>query len=150
MELIVFVGLQASGKTTFYVRRFLDTHVRVSLDQLRTRPREQRFFDLCLETRQPVVVDNTNPTKAERRRYVEPAKAAGYAVHCYFFQSRVADCIERNESRPEAVRVPRVGVLGTSARLELPSQDEGLDVMKFVSIAADGGFAVEDWRDEVR
>ena len=98
----------------------------------------------------PVVVDNTNPTKAERRRYVDAAKAAGYAVHCYFFQSRVADCIARNESRPEAVRIPRVGVLGTSSRLEIPTQDEGLDVMKFVSIAAGGAFDVQEWRNEVR
>jgi predicted kinase len=150
MELILFVGLQASGKTTFYVERFLNTHARISLDQLRTRAREKRFFDLCLETRMPVVVDNTNPTKVERRRYVDAAKAAGYDVHCYFFQSRVAECVERNESRPEAVRVPRVGLLGTSSRLEIPSRDEGLDVMKFVSIAAGGGFHVEEWRDEVR
>ena len=149
-KVIALYGANASGKTTFYVERFLNTHARISLDQLRTRAREKRFFDLCLETRMPVVVDNTNPTKAERGRYVDAAKAAGYDVHCYFFQSRVAECIERNESRPEAGRVPRVGLLGTSPRLEIPSRDEGFNVMKFISIAAGGGFDVEDWRDEVR
>ena len=150
MELLLFVGLQASGKTSFYVERFLNTHARVSLDQLRTRHREKRFLGVCLETQMPVVVDNTNPTKEERRPYIDAAKAAGYAVHLYFFQSRVAECVERNEARPEAARIPRLGVLGTSSRLEIPSRDEGFDVMKFVRIAASGGFVVEEWRDEVR
>jgi predicted kinase len=150
MELLLFVGLQASGKTSFYVERFLNTHARVSLDQLRTRHREKRFLDVCLETQMPVVVDNTNPTKDERRRYVEAAKAAGCAVHLYFFQSRVAECVGRNEARPEEARVPRLGLLGTSSRLEIPSRDEGFDVMKFVRISAGGGFDVEEWRDEVR
>ena len=34
MQLIVFTGVQASGKTTFYLRHFLPTHLRLSLDQL--------------------------------------------------------------------------------------------------------------------
>lgn len=150
MELLLFVGLQASGKTSFYVERFMNTHARVSLDQLRTRHREKRFLDVCLERQMPVVVDNTNPTKEERRPYIDAAKAAGYAVHLYFFRSRIAECVERNEARPEEARVPRLGVLGTSSRLEIPSRDEGFDVMRFVRIAAGGGFDVEEWRDEVR
>jgi predicted kinase len=150
MELILFVGLQASGKTSFYVERFLHSHARVSLDLLRTRPRERKFLELCLATRMPVVVDNTNPTRADRLRYVDPAKAAGYAVHLYFFRSRVAECIARNEGRAGKARVPRIALLGTSKRLEVPSPDEGFDVMRFVTIADGGGFTVEDWRDEVR
>jgi predicted kinase len=56
MEAVVLIGIQASGKTTFYQQRFFATHVRISLDLLRTRE-QQRF-----------VVDNTNITAAERAR----------------------------------------------------------------------------------
>jgi predicted kinase len=80
MEAIVLCGIQGSGKTTFYRERFLDTHVRVAMDLLRTRAREQAFLELCLRTQQRFVVDNTNPTAADRRRYVEPARAAGFRV----------------------------------------------------------------------
>jgi predicted kinase len=59
MEAIVLCGVQASGKTTLYRDRFLATHVRISMDLLRTRAREAAFLALCLETRQPLVVDNT-------------------------------------------------------------------------------------------
>lgn len=149
MELVLFVGLQATGKTSFYVNRFLGSHAHVSLDVLRTRYRERRFLEVCLQTRMPVVIDNTNPTKAERGRYVTEAKAAGFAVHLYFFRSRVAECLERNSARSTDLRVPARAVLATSARLEVPSRDEGFDVMRFVSLAPGGGFVVEEWRDEV-
>jgi predicted kinase len=32
MELVIFIGLQASGKSTFYHERFARTHVHVSKD----------------------------------------------------------------------------------------------------------------------
>jgi predicted kinase len=30
MEAVILVGIQASGKSTFYAQRFFDTHVRIS------------------------------------------------------------------------------------------------------------------------
>lgn len=32
MEAVIFVGIQASGKTSFYLERFFETHVRISRD----------------------------------------------------------------------------------------------------------------------
>ena len=52
MEAVVLCGVQGSGKTTLYRDRFLDTHVRVSLDLLGTRTREAAFLRVCLETRE--------------------------------------------------------------------------------------------------
>src|SRR4026208_1577509 len=69
---VVRGGVQGSGKTTLYRDRWLETHVRVAMDLLRTRARERAFLELCLSTRQPFVVDATNPTPADRRRYVGP------------------------------------------------------------------------------
>jgi predicted kinase len=69
MEMILFIGMQASGKSTFYKERFFDSHVRISMDLLRTRNRERIFIQTCLSTQQRLVVDNTNPTRAERARY---------------------------------------------------------------------------------
>src|SRR4051812_8782542 len=37
MEAVILIGIQGSGKSTFYRERFFDTHVRVSLDLLKTR-----------------------------------------------------------------------------------------------------------------
>ncbi|MCB9352743.1 MAG: ATP-binding protein, partial [Lewinellaceae bacterium] len=32
MEGILFIGIQASGKSTFYKERFFNSHLRISLD----------------------------------------------------------------------------------------------------------------------
>jgi predicted kinase len=33
---LLFIGIRGSGKTTFFRERFFETHVRISLDLLRT------------------------------------------------------------------------------------------------------------------
>lgn len=148
MEAVVFVGLQGAGKSTFYKDRFFATHVRVNLDMLKTRHREKRLVQACIETGQPFVVDNTNPTRAERAVYVRAAKDAGFRVVGFYFQSRVEDCKRRNDQRPADQQVPLKGILGTAGRMELPTRDEGFDALYYVRI--DGGsFVVEEWSDEV-
>lgn len=149
MEAVIFVGLQGAGKSTFYGDRFATTHVRINLDMLKTRHRERRFLDVCIETFQPFVVDNTNPTIAERQAYIGVAKQAGFRVKGYYFQSRVEDCIRRNELRAANQRVPVKGILGAAGRLQLPNMDEGFDELYYVRIAEPDGFVVEEWRDEV-
>jgi predicted kinase len=40
MQAIIFMGIQACGKSTFYHHKFALTHVRINLDMLKTRHRE--------------------------------------------------------------------------------------------------------------
>lgn len=148
MEGVVFVGIQGSGKSSFFKERFFSTHVRISLDLLKTRHREQRFLDACLGTEQRFVIDNTNPTRDERVRYIEAAKTARYAVVGYYFQSKVEDCLRRNSGRTEPERVPEVAILSTAKKLELPTLDERFDQLFYVRLE-DGRSVVEEWRDEV-
>lgn len=149
MEAILFAGLQAAGKSSFYRERFFATHLRINLDMLKTRPREGRLLRFCLETRTRFVVDNTNPTREDRRRYIVPAQEAGFRIVGYYFQSRLEDCQRRNQQRAAPWQVPPAGLFGTHARLELPRYEEGFDELHYVKIAADGGFLVEGWTDEV-
>ncbi len=150
MELVLFIGIQATGKSSFYKERFYRTHVRVNYDMLKTRHREELLFNSCLEGKTKCVVDNTNLTREERARYIAPAKAAGFSVAGYFFESRVADAIRRNSERPPDERVPDKGILGGSGRLELPSRSEGFDRLFFVRFNGANGFEVKEWKDEIR
>ena len=138
MECVIFVGVQASGKSAFFKARFADTHVRLNLDMLKTRTREKRFFELCLETNQACVIDNTNPTLADRARYIAAAKARGFRLIGYFFDVPVRDALARNAKREAGQRVPAPGVLGTAKRLQRPTFAEGFDELHCVSFAEDG------------
>lgn len=148
MQAIIFCGIQATGKSTFYKERFFNSHIRVSLDLLNTRHREGRLLQLCLDTQARFVVDNTNPTAAERARYIAPAKAAGYRVVGYYFQSVARVAVVRNRQRPAAEQVPDVGIFGAAGRLQLPTWAEGFDELYYVRITPDGGFVVEPWQTE--
>jgi predicted kinase len=149
VEAVIFTGLPGAGKSTFYRERFFTTHVRLNLDMLQTRHRERRLLQACLDTRQPFVVDNTNPARADRQVYLEAAKQAGFRVVGYYFQSKVEDCQRRNAQRPEGQRIPPAGIFGAAGRLQIPSRDEGFDELFYVRIDGANQFVVEEWKDEV-
>lgn len=141
MQAILLIGIQGSGKSTFYCQRFLDTHVRISQDLLRTRHRQQRWLQVCIETRQPFIVDRTNATLEDRARFIEPARAAGFRVIGYFFEPDPQGAFERNRQR--ARPVPAAGLFGTLKRLQRPSPAEGFDELHRVHAMPGLAFEVE-------
>jgi predicted kinase len=149
MEAIIFVGIQASGKSTFYRENFLNTHIRLNLDMLKTRHREQIFIQACIEGKQPFVVDNTNPTPAERNRYIAPAKANHFQIKAYYFDSSLEECQQRNSQRQGKGIIPIAGLLGTYKRLILPSWEEGFDAIYSVKLDINNSFKVEEWQREI-
>lgn len=61
-QAIIFIGIQACGKTTFYHRMLSDgNYVHISLDELHTRNKESQELTKCLENGNSFVIDNTNP-----------------------------------------------------------------------------------------
>lgn len=141
-EAVIFVGVQGSGKSTFYRERFFDTHVRINLDMLRTRPREQLLLTACLAGKQPFVIDNTNRLPSDRARYIGPARQAGFRVVAYFFETALRDAIRRNKERAVKQRVPVPAIAGTFRKLQVPILEEGFDAVYKVTISPDGAFVV--------
>jgi predicted kinase len=148
VEAIIFCGIQATGKTTFYRDNFLKTHLRISLDLLNTRNKENLFLRLCAETGQRFVVDNTNPKKADRQRYIELARQYRFRVVGYYFRSAVEDAIRRNAQRSGKELIPVPGIRGVYKTLEIPSVDEGFDELFYVEIK-DGRFHITPWQNEI-
>jgi predicted kinase len=142
MEAVIFVGAQGAGKSTFYSERFFDTHVRISLDVLKTRRREQLIFEACLAAAQSFVVDNTNPLTIDRARYVGPARAAGFRVLAYFFATPLREAMRRNNLRKFKQKIPAVAVEATFKKLQRPAPEEGFDELHTVELSADDQFLV--------
>lgn len=142
MEAILFVGIQGAGKSSFFKERFFDTHVRINLDMLRTRRREEILLSACLQSGQPFVVDNTNPLPADRSRYLGPACAAGFRTIAYFFDSALREAMRRNNLRTGKQKIPAPAVAGTFRKLVPPSADEGFEEIYTVELTPDHGFVV--------
>ena len=144
---IIFIGLQASGKSTYYHQILQNDYVHINLDSLHTRNKERLLIEECFTAGRSFVVDNTNPTAADRERYISAARQYGYEVEGYFFQSVIAACVERNHLRRGKACVPDKAIAATSNRMELPSYQEGFDKLYFVRIAQ-GMFITEEWNDK--
>lgn len=152
MELAILVGLQGSGKTTFYRERLAATHAHVSKDNFRSNPRparrQRRLIAEAFAVSRSVAVDNTNPTAADRAELVEAGRSAGAGVVCYFFPPDVAASLRRNAAREGKARVPDHAVRITAARLESPTPAEGFDRLYQVRLVEGGGFEVTEVRGD--
>jgi predicted kinase len=130
VELVIFVGLQASGKSTFFRERFAATHEHVSKDLLRNRDRNRRqaqLIEAAFGAGSSVVVDNTNPTVEDRQSLIRLGRDHGAKIVGYYFESTARECVERNRLRAGKAKVPDVAIYATSKKLVLPSYSEGFD-----------------------
>ncbi len=153
MDLTILIGLQASGKSTFYRARFAATHVYVSKDLMghnrHKARRQQELITAALAAGQSVVVDNTTPTVEERAPLIALGHAYGATVIGYYFESGVGASLERNKGHEGAARVPDVAIFATVKRLQRPSYAEGFDRLYDVRIVGDGAFEVIDRPGEI-
>lgn len=141
----IMMGLQGSGKSTFYSRHLADEFVHVNLDTLKTRYQEKLLIEDCMQNERNFAIDNTNPTRLDRERYIKPAREAGYRVIGYFLESKIKDCMQRNALREGKARVPEKAIAATSNKLEIPSYEEGFDELYFVKNNGET-MTIEEWR----
>jgi len=145
-ECVIFVGLQASGKTSFYRQRFVPTYVHVSKDNFpgaRNRDaRQSALIEAALGEGRSVVIDNTNAAPADRKAAIATARRLGARVIGYYFDSTRRGSLGRNRGREGKARVPDVAILATAKRLVPPSLDEGFDELYAVRLTDSGTFEV--------
>ena len=150
MEAVLFIGIQASGKSSFYQQRFSATHVRINLDELKTRSREDTLLDACLAGNRPFVVDNTNVSIERRAEYIAKASAARFRVVGYFFRTEIGDALKRNRQRAGRGAVPAGALFATLKKLQPPTWSEGFDALYIVEAQPDGAFRVTEEPRDVR
>jgi len=145
MELVIFVGLQASGKSTFFRERFAGTHEHVSKDLFRNNKnpnrRQAQLIEDALGAGRSVVVDNTNPTLEDRRALIGLGGEYGARIVGYYFDASVRECLRRNEAREGKAWVPDVAIYATAKKLVAPSIKEGFDELACVRLR-DSAFEV--------
>ena len=147
VECVIFVGLPASGKSTFYQQRFAGSHVHISKDlwpkSANKASRQARELEAALSAGRSVVVDNTSPAVADRAAVIATARRHGARVIGYYFSTTTREAIGRNRGREGAARVPDVAVFTTAKRMVVPTFAEGFDELYRVVIMPGGGFDVQ-------
>ncbi len=146
MELIIFVGLQGAGKSTFFRTHFASTHDLVSKDLIRNsgRPARRQYLliEEALQAGHSVVVDNTNPTAADRANLIQLGRLYKVEIIGYYFETSVSQALARNRQRSDKERVPDIAIFATIKKLVRPTCKEGFDKLFYVSANDDGTFNI--------
>jgi predicted kinase len=147
LECVLLIGLPASGKTTFYQRRFAGTHQHISKDLWpKASNKDRRQSELmrqALSAGHSVVIDNTNTALADRAPVIATAREYGARVIGYYFTATTREAIGRNRGREGKARVPDVAIFTRAKRLTVPSAQEGFDELYSVAIDPAGDFTVQ-------
>lgn len=143
--IVIMIGLQASGKSTF-CQEYLKKYYCISLDQLHTRRKELLEINSCIEQHRNFVIDNTNPSVQDRKRYFDIVSGTDYHIVGYYMRSVIKECIPRNEQRTGKAKIPRTAIAATSKKIELPSYSEGFHELYYVEMTQNG-FKINNWEE---
>ncbi|UGY93939.1 ATP-binding protein [Streptomyces gobiensis] len=147
LDVAVLVGLQASGKTTFYEQCLSGHYTLVSKDLFprsarNKQQRQMRLVEEALTAGRSVAVDNTNPSPEEWDPLVALIHAHDATVTAYWFPPDVTGSLQRNAPREGRDQVPDVAIFATLNRLREPSFSDGFDTVLEVRFDGQGGFEV--------
>lgn len=99
-EVVVMVGCPVSGKS-FFCRNFLvpEGYVHVNPVKLGTWQKCAKLLEDCIQKKQSVVIDNTNPDKETRQRIISVAKRNGIDCRCFVMTTSLKHCKHNNRFR---------------------------------------------------
>ena len=141
MEIIILMGLQASGKSTFYRTQFADTHEHISKDLLsrskNQNKKQAERIERAFQEQRSVVVDNTNVTVQDRLPLIDVGRRYYVAIIGYYFQPDVSSSRTLNMQRTGKAQVPEKAIFITAYKFEPPSYAEGFDTLYCVRIGKD-------------
>jgi predicted kinase len=147
MECVILIGLPGVGKSSLYREKFAATHVHVSKDlwpnASKREDRQGQLIAESLKAGRSVVIDNTNPTMAERAKLIALARTHRARTIGYFFDVNTRTAVARNAERTGPSKVPNVAIFTAAKRLEPPTMSEGFDQLFRVTIAEDRSLKIQ-------
>lgn len=109
--------------------------MRINLDTLHTRNKEDEEIANSLTDGRDLIIDNTNATKKARSKYVQMAKLFGIPIRVIYLKIPVEVALTRNASRQGKERVPDSAVRFYDRILQAPTLGEGFDRIDVVDMS---------------
>jgi bifunctional polynucleotide phosphatase/kinase len=128
-HLVIMVGSPASGKSYYSHELEKKGFLRINKDTMKVDKVMLKAFDKGIQAGQNIVIDNTNPTKEARAKWIEAAKNASYSVTIVWmnFPMPVVEFLDNYriyKNKNEDTHVPAVAMRVYYKKLEAPTQDE--------------------------
>ncbi|XP_060602378.1 bifunctional polynucleotide phosphatase/kinase-like [Ruditapes philippinarum] len=130
-EMVIMVGAPATGKSTFR-KRYFEPHgyIAVNRDTMGTMQKCVKAATEALKTGKSVVADNTNPTQAARKEFIDCAKKSGVPCRCFVMDTPIdlahhLNYVRQNQTKGGVRRIPDVGYNVYKKNFEAPSKAEG-------------------------
>ena len=140
--LLILVGVQGSGKSTFAKKLLGQGWCHLSQDTIDNgRPGERKAVEeaaraMLQQSKTNVVIDRMHLDKQQRQYFIQIGKEAGVQVHCLVFMVSKEEVVRRVKQRtnhPGAVEGERGAKLAVSSLSKLvpPMYDEGFSLINY-------------------
>ena len=140
--MVIMCGAPGSGKSTFCAN-YLPTHVRVNRDTLKTKQKCYKVAEQNMQQGKSVVIDNTNPTKQDRKYFIDLAKKYNYKLRCFQMLTQKDVCFHNDYQR--VANDQRKHLSGKAGSIPIhtffkykqaPGKDEGFEEVNKVNFIA--------------
>ncbi|KAL3274286.1 hypothetical protein HHI36_015691 [Cryptolaemus montrouzieri] len=99
-DIILMVGSQGSGKSHFCKTELIPNgYVHINRDSLKSWEKCVLMLEQCIGKKKNAVIDNTNPDKASRKKYIDIAKKHGVQCRCLVMSTSFEHCKHNNKFR---------------------------------------------------
>lgn len=131
-EVILMVGSPGSGKSFFCKTHLIPKgYAHVNRDTLGSWQKCIRILVNHIQEKRSVVIDNTNPDRESRKRYIEVVKKHGVKCRCFLMDTSFKQAEHNNQFREltDKTHVPVTNIVLRSYRKQFqdPDLQEGFD-----------------------
>ena len=140
-HLVVMVGSPASGKSYYSKELEKKGFIRINKDSMKTDKIAENAFNNGIKEGRSIVIDNTNPTKEARAKWINAAKKASYHVTIVWmnFPISVVEYLDNYriaKYKSQDYHVPIVAMRVYYKKLEVPTQQECDTLLEIKTINA--------------